>query len=66
MAMCGWCKKTDLKKVRLSRLDENGNPSLNGEWELEGHMVPGTVARECKGYSTFMSLDNSGKTTRVN
>lgn len=62
---CGWCKRGKLEKVNSSRLDENGKPSLSGSWELEGHMVPGTVARECKGFQTYMSLENLGRVVRV-
>jgi hypothetical protein len=63
---CGWCKKSGLKQITISALDENGNPSNTKTKELELHMVPGTVARECKGYATFMSLDNAGRVARVN
>lgn len=66
MAQCGWCKRMKLEFITVSALDGLGRPSNTRIKELEAHTVPGTVARECKGFQTFMSLDNSGSVARVN
>jgi hypothetical protein len=59
MAICGFCKRGDLKKIQLSGVVK-GNPVVLRETALESHTIPTTSKTICKGMESYMNLDSTG------
>lgn len=59
MAVCGWCKRPNVKKVVVTDIID-GAVVRTGYTRLEEHTIPTSMKTTCRGFETYKDLGPSG------